>query len=183
MNDLINQVIGHYKITEEIALGGMGSVYKATNQKLNRTVAIKVINPNLMSNPGLINRFYKEAKIQARMSHINIVTVYDFFEHQNNHFLVMEYLDGESVDKIIKEKGPFDIVTALSMFKQMLSGLSHAHSKGVIHKDIKTSNFILTPTVIKITDFGISQLITESSDDTSNMGTLDYMSPEQILGN
>lgn len=183
MNDLINQVIGHYKITEEIALGGMGSVYKATNQKLNRTVAIKVINPNLMSNPGLINRFYKEAKIQARMSHINIVTVYDFFEHQNNHFLVMEYLDGESVDKIIKEKGPFDIVTALSMFKQMLSGLNHAHSKGVIHKDIKTSNFILTPTVIKITDFGISQLITESSDDTSNMGTLDYMSPEQILGN
>ena len=142
MNDLINQVIGHYKITEEIALGGMGSVYKATNQKLNRTVAIKVINPNLMSNPGLINRFYKEAKIQARMKHINIVTIYDFFEHQNNHFLVMEYLDGESVDKIIKEQGPFDIVTALSMFKQMLSGLSHAHSKGVIHKDIKTSNFI-----------------------------------------
>lgn len=183
MNGLINQIIGHYKITEEIALGGMGSVYKATNQKLNRTVAIKVINPNLMSNPSLINRFYKEAKIQARMKHINIVTVYDFFEHQNNHFLVMEYLDGESVDKIIKEKGPFDIVTALSMFKQMLSGLSHAHSKGVIHKDIKTSNFLLTPTVIKITDFGISQLITESSDDTSNMGTLDYMSPEQILGN
>jgi serine/threonine protein kinase len=183
MNDLINQVIGHYKITEEIALGGMGSVYKAINQKLNRTVAIKVINPNLISNPGLINRFYKEAKIQARMKHINIVTVYDFFEHQNNHFLVMEYLDGASVDKIIKEQGPFDIVTALSMFKQMLSGLSHAHSKGVIHKDIKTSNFLLTPTVIKITDFGISQLITESSDDTSNMGTLDYMSPEQILGN
>jgi serine/threonine protein kinase len=182
MNSLINQVIGQYKITEEIALGGMGSVYKAINKKLNRAVAIKVINPNLISNPSLINRFYKEAKNQAKMSHINIVTVYDFFEHQNNYFLVMEYLDGESVDKIIKENGPFDIVTALSMMKQMLSGLSHAHSKGVIHKDIKTSNFILTPTVIKITDFGISQLITEISDETDNMGTLDYMSPEQILG-
>ncbi|NIP30377.1 MAG: protein kinase, partial [Candidatus Dadabacteria bacterium] len=183
MCDLINKVIGHYKITEEIALGGMGKVYKALNQKLNRDVAIKVINPNLISNPNLINRFYKEAKIQAQMSHINIVTVYDFFEHNNNHFLVMEYLGGESVDKIIKEQGPFDIVTAISMMKQILAGLSHAHSKGVIHKDIKTSNFILTPTVIKITDFGISQLITEITDEKKIMGTLHYMSPEQILGN
>ena len=79
MSELINQTINHYKFTEEIALGGMGSVYKAINQKLNRIAAIKVINPNLISNPSLINRFYKEAKIQAKMSHINIVTVYDFF--------------------------------------------------------------------------------------------------------
>ncbi|NIP38762.1 MAG: protein kinase [Candidatus Dadabacteria bacterium] len=183
MNSLINEIIGHYKITEEIALGGMGTVYKAINQKLNRNVAIKVINPNLVSNPSLINSFYKEAKIQAKMSHINIVTVYDFFEHRNNYFLVMEYLDGETLDKIIEQEGPFDIASAISMMKQMLSGLSHAHSKGVIHRDIKTSNFMLTPTVIKITDFGISQLINEISDDTSNMGTLAYMSPEQILGN
>ena len=183
MSDLINKVIRHYKITDEIALGGMGKVYKATNQKLNRTVAIKVVNPNLISSPSIINRFYKEAKIQAKLSHINIVTVYDFFEHNNNHFLVMEYMGGESVDKIIKKNGPFDIVTSISMMKQMLAGISHAHSKGVIHKDIKTSNFILTPTVIKITDFGISQLITESSNETTRMGTLDYMSPEQLLDN
>lgn len=182
MNEFINQVIKHYRITEEIALGGMGTVYKAVNQKLNRDVAIKVINPNLVSNPGLVNSFYKEAKIQAKMNHINIVTVFDFFEHKNNHYLVMEYLGGESLDKIIEKKGPFDIVTSLSIFKQMLSGLIHAHAKAVIHKDIKSSNFIITPIAVKITDFGISQIITDNSNNNSHMGTLDYMSPEQILG-
>lgn len=182
MNSLINEVIHNYLIKEEIGTGGMGTVYKGSHLTLERTVAIKVINPNLLSNPALINRFYKEAKIHALLQHINIVTVYDFFDYKDNCFLVMEYINGDSIENIIKEKGAFDIVTALSIFKQMLTGLSYAHSKGVIHKDIKASNFLLTPSVVKITDFGISQLVTDSSATSTLYGTPKYMSPEQVLG-
>ena len=182
MDNLINKVIGSYHVDELIGTGGMGSVYKGRHTSLDRLVAIKVINPNLMSNPDAINRFYKEAKLHAKLQHINVVTVYDFLEFENNYFLIMEYVKGVSIDKLIAENGPIEVRTALSIFKQMLSGIEYAHSQGVIHRDIKTSNFLLTPTVVKITDFGISKLVTDSTKTVVKAGTPNYMSPEQIMG-
>ena len=182
---MVGNSIGNYKITEEIAHGGMGKVFKAIHNSLERTVAVKMIHPQLLSNKQIVKNFYNEAKIQAKLNHPNIATIYDFFEHENKHYVVMEYVEGESISKIIKHIGAFDIETALSIFKQILNGLMYAHSKNVIHKDIKTSNFLLTPNTVKIIDFGIAQILDETSKNSVSellIGTPKYMSPEQILG-
>ncbi len=182
---MVGNSIGNYKITEEIAHGGMGKVFKAVHTSLERTVAVKMIHPQLLSNKQIVNNFYNEAKIQAKLNHPNIATIYDFFEHEEKHYVVMEYVEGESISKIIKHIGAFDTEIALSIFKQILNGLMYAHSKNVIHKDIKTSNFLLTPNTVKIIDFGIAQILDESSKMAVSellIGTPKYMSPEQILG-
>ncbi|MCH6575037.1 MAG: serine/threonine protein kinase, partial [Bacteroidetes bacterium] len=131
-----------------------------------------------------IKRFYKEAKIQAQMTHPNIVTVFDFLEIENSYFLVMEYIEGESIGKIVKKQGPLEINFSLKIFKQILSGIAHAHSKGIIHRDIKPNNFILTEGEVKITDFGIAHIVSDSAHTVAGtvLGTPKYMSPEQILG-
>lgn len=181
---MVGNLIGNYRITEEIAHGGMGKVFKAMHISLERTVAVKMIHPQLLSNKQIVKNFYNEAKIQAKLNHPNIATIYDFFEHKNKHYVVMEYVEGESISKIIKHIGAFDIDTAISIFKQILNGLMYAHSKNVIHKDIKTSNFLLTPNTVKIIDFGIAQILDGSTKNHVSellIGTPKYMSPEQIL--
>ncbi len=184
MSDLSGQKVENYKIIESIGVGGMGEVYKAIHETLDRVVALKVIHPELLSNAEIIKRFYKEAKIQAQMTHPNIVTVFDFLEIENSYFLVMEYIEGESIGKIVKKQGPLEINFSLNIFKQILSGIAHAHSKGVIHRDIKPSNFILTEGEVKITDFGIAHIVSDSAHTVAGtvLGTPKYMSPEQILG-
>lgn len=181
----MDKLIGSYRITQEIARGGMGKVFKALHISLERTVAIKMIHPELLSNSKIVENFYNEAKIQAKLNHPNIATIYDFFEFENKHYVVMEFVEGESISRIIKHIGAFDIDIALSIFKQILSGLMYAHSKNVIHKDIKTSNFLLTPNTVKIIDFGIAQILDGSAKNTKTemlIGTPNYMSPEQISG-
>ena len=184
MSDLSGQKVENYKIIESIGVGGMGEVYKAIHETLDRVVALKVIHPELLSNAEIIKRFYKEAKIQAQMTHPNIVTVFDFLEVENSYFLVMEYIEGESIGKIVKKQGPLEINFSLKIFKQILSGIAHAHSKGVIHRDIKPNNFILTEGEVKITDFGIAHIVSDSAHTVAGtvLGTPKYMSPEQILG-
>ena len=184
MSDLSGQKVENYKIIESIGVGGMGEVYKAIHETLDRVVALKVIHPELLSNAEIIKRFYKEAKIQAQMTHPNIVTVFDFLEIENSYFLVMEYIEGESIGKIVKKQGPLEINFSLNIFKQILSGIAHAHSKGIIHRDIKPSNFILTEGEVKITDFGIAHIVSDSAHTVAGtvLGTPKYMSPEQILG-
>jgi serine/threonine-protein kinase len=184
MSELVGQKVENYKIIESIGVGGMGEVYKAIHETLDRVVALKVIHPELLSNAEIIKRFYKEAKIQAQMTHPNIVTVFDFLEIQNSYFLVMEYIEGESIGKIIKRQGPLEINFSLNIFKQILSGIAHAHSKGIIHRDIKPNNFILTDGEVKITDFGIAHIVSDSAHTIAGtvLGTPKYMSPEQILG-
>ena len=182
----VGKVIGNYKISQEIGHGGMGKVYKAIHLSLERVVAIKMIHPKLLSNNEMVARFYSEAKIQARLNHPNIVTVYDFFEFQDNHYIIMEFVEGESVSKIINHQGPFEVEDGTAFFMQILDGIDYAHRKNVVHKDIKTSNFILTGTNIKVTDFGIAQIIGGDSGLTSEnggiIGTPKYMAPEMILG-
>ena len=164
----MQKTIGSYRLIHEISSGGMGRVYKAIHTSLERTVAIKMIHPELLSDTRILENFYNEARIQAKLNHPNIATVYDFFEDENRHFVVMEYVEGESISKIIKHIGPFDTDTAISILKQVLKGLAYAHSKNVIHKDIKTSNFLLTPSTVKIIDFGIAQILDDSAKEKRN---------------
>jgi len=181
---IIGKTIGNYRITEEIGHGGMGRVYKGIHMTLDRVAAIKMINPRLLGDPEVINRFYKEAKIQAQLNHPNIVTVYDFLEVESGYFIVMEYVHGESLGKILWKHGPLGTPVAISVFKQILDGIGYAHSKGVIHRDIKPNNFLLTPSLVKISDFGIAQIICDTGLNANEgvVGTPKYMSPEQILG-
>ena len=181
----IGKVIGNYKISQEIGHGGMGKVYKAIHLSLERVVAIKMIHPKLLSNNEMVARFYSEAKIQAKLNHPNIVTVYDFFEFEDNHYIIMEFVEGESVSKVINHQGAFDVDYGTQIFLQILEGMSYAHKKNVIHKDIKTSNFILTSSNVQITDFGIAQIIGDpglTSESGGVIGTPKYMAPEMILG-
>lgn len=175
----------NYRITEVLGHGGMGRVYKAVHLSLDRIVAIKAIHPKLLNNDSIIKRFYHEARIQARLNHPNIVTVYDFFEQNGNYFIVMEFVEGESISKVISHQGAFEIRLGITIFRHVLDGISYAHKQGVIHKDIKTSNFLLTSTDVKITDFGIAQIIGDSQNNGPGdnvIGTPKYMSPEMILG-
>lgn len=181
----IGKVIGNYKISQEIGHGGMGKVYKAIHLSLERIVAIKMIHPKLLSNNEMVARFYSEAKIQAKLNHPNIVTVYDFFEFEDNHYIIMEFVEGESVSNIINHHGAFDVDYGTKIILQILEGMSYAHKKNVIHKDIKTSNFILTSTNVQITDFGIAQIVGDTelaSEGGGVIGTPKYMAPEMILG-
>jgi serine/threonine protein kinase len=184
VDEMTGKTVGKYKIIEELGNGGMGRVYKAIHLTLNRVVAVKMIHPDLVDNQDLIKRFYKEAKTQAQLNHQNIVTVYDFLEIGGNYFIIMEYVHGVSVGKIVSEQGPFEPYIALSIFRQILTGIGYAHLKKVIHRDIKPNNFILTPSNVKITDFGIAQIIGDTGLAATEavFGTPRYMSPEQILG-
>lgn len=183
--DIIGKKIGNYEIIERIGEGGMGKVYKGIHNTLDRIVALKMINPELVNNTEIIGRFYNEAKIHAQLNHPNIVTVYDFIKQNDNYYIVMEYVKGESIGNIIKDQGPFEVNIAINIFNQIFSGIYHAHKKGIIHRDVKPNNFILTPNVVKITDFGIAHIISNTgyTMDGSMLGTPKYMSPEQILGN
>lgn len=178
-------VIGHYKIIDKVGEGGMGVIYKAEHATLEQTVAIKALSPSFSSNSDLRERFVREARIQAKLSHPNVVNIHNFFEFEGNYYLVMEYVEGETLEGIIKTKGLISPDRCLQMFSQILCGVGYAHSKGIIHRDIKPSNIIVNPDGnIKITDFGIAKIVGDLKNTQTGikMGTLWYMSPEQVKG-
>ncbi|PIW69786.1 MAG: hypothetical protein COW08_05270 [Ignavibacteriales bacterium CG12_big_fil_rev_8_21_14_0_65_30_8] len=181
---MIGRNIEHYKIVEVLGKGGMGVVYKAFDLKLERFVALKILNSDLLSNPHFLERFKREAKHQAKLNHPNIVPVYGFTEENGILGIIMEYVSGETVESLITRLGKLELQYALSIIKQTLSGIGYAHSKGFIHRDIKPSNIILNNDgVVKIMDFGISKSLTEGRALTktgTKIGTILYMSPEQV---
>ena len=181
---MIGKTITNYRITEEIGNGSTGRVYKASHLTLDRVFAIKMIHPGLLGNLEVIARFYKEAKTLVQLDHPNIVTVYDFLEVSGGYFIIMECVRGESLGKILSRQGAFEAHVAVLIFRQILDGVCCAHSKGVIHRDIKPSNLILATGFVKITDFGIRQIIcgTDLAMTGGVLGAPKYMSPEQILG-
>jgi serine/threonine protein kinase len=178
----VNQ-IGRYQIIEKLGEGGMGVVYKALDPSLDRYVAIKVLTPETVATPELLQRFQIEAKAQARLSHTNIATLHSFEQAGNTWLIVMEYLDGESFEQMVRRRGPIPSAEAVPLFRQALLGIGFAHRMGVIHRDIKPSNIMVTQSgIVKVMDFGIAkvaggQRLTRTG---TRVGTVAYMSPEQI---
>ena len=182
---MIGQVIDHYRITEKIGQGGMGEVYKAVDVNLDRVVAIKVLNRELSQDANLIQRFQAEAKTQAQMNHPNICTLYNFFNHGGQLFMVMEFIEGMNLEQLVHQRGPIPFPEAIPLFQQALFGLSQAHRMGVIHRDIKPSNIIINRQgIVKVMDFGIARVVGHSRLTRTGLqvGTLYYMCPEQIQG-
>lgn len=185
MENLVGKKIENYEILSQIGKGGMGEVYLAHDLKLDRRVAIKILGSAVVDNAKFIERFKREAKNQAQLSHPNIVTVYGFIEYHNLLGIVMEFVDGESLDKIIYRQKRLHIYDAIYITRQVLAGLGYAHTKGFVHRDIKPSNIILNKEgVAKIVDFGISKSLFDKgvTNTGAKIGTVLYMSPEQIMG-
>lgn len=185
MENLVGKKIENYEILSQIGKGGMGEVYLAHDLKLDRRVAIKILGSAVVDNAKFIERFKREAKNQAQLSHPNIVTVFGFIEYHNLLGIVMEYVDGESLDKIIYRQKRLHIYDAIYITRQILAGLGYAHTKGFVHRDIKPSNIILNKEgIAKIVDFGISKSLFDKgvTHTGAKIGTVLYMSPEQIMG-
>jgi serine/threonine protein kinase len=177
--------IRKYKIIEEIGRGGMGIVYKGEDVELGRTVAIKTIAAQLAFDQQSIARFMKEAKILAKLQHPNIVLIYDFIKEADMGFLIMEYIQGETVTARLAKDERFAVGQAAKIVNNVASALAHAHKQGIIHRDIKPENVMITKDgVVKVTDFGIAKLAmgTRTTLTKATPGTPCYMSPEQAMG-
>src|SRR5437762_4397741 len=138
-----NLVLGNYRIIDKLGEGGMGMVLKAEHTRMERLVALKVLSPHIVKQPGALQRFLREVKAAARLSHPNIVTAYDADEVKGTHFLVMEYVDGQDLSSLVRTQGRLPIDKALNCVLQAARGLDYAHRHGVIHRDIKPSNLLL----------------------------------------
>jgi len=182
---MIGQNVQNYTITAYLGEGGMGTVYKASDTMLGREVALKMLHGTLISQPQFLERFKKEARVLAQLLHPNIAVIYNFIGQDNNHFMVMEYVEGNNLDALLRKHKllPYNII--VPMFLQVLEGLHHAHKKGIFHRDIKPSNLILTPdATVKLMDFGIAKIAGEQRMTQVNrvVGTIEYMAPELIEG-
>jgi serine/threonine-protein kinase len=174
--------IGKYEVVETLGKGGMGVVYKAIDPRIGRTVAIKMMTGTFADNPDLLQRFYREAQSTGMLHHANIVIVHDLGDVDGTPYLVMEYLDGEALDKMISARRKLSLVAKLDIIIQMLEGLHYAHERNIVHRDVKPANImVLKDGAVKIVDFGIARLGDASLTRTGQVvGTVNYMSPEQI---
>jgi serine/threonine protein kinase len=186
--------LGQYRILDELGRGGMGRVYKALHTIMGRVVAIKVISPELVQNPIAVEWFRREVRASTHLVHPNIVMAYDANEAEGLHFLVMEYVEGVTLDALLKQSGPLPIENACALMRQAALGLQHAQEKGMVHRDIKPGNLLIPRTdgdqpaeiLVKIVDFGLARLQNKTSGDTIQLrpeagvlGTPDFISPEQ----
>jgi predicted Ser/Thr protein kinase len=190
-----------YRVLELLGVGGMGAVYRAEHQLMERTVALKVINRSLTDNPAMVERFRREVKAAAKLSHPNIVHAYDADQAGDTHFLVMEYVEGTSLARLATEQGRLPVAQACDYVRQAALGLQHAHERGMVHRDIKPHNLMLTPDgQVKILDFGLARFAMEATpagalltaaapapaagESLTQVGTVvgtpDYIAPEQI---
>jgi tRNA A-37 threonylcarbamoyl transferase component Bud32 len=179
--------LGKYDVLGIVGHGGMGVVFKAFDEKLRRTVAIKVLNRQLASSAVARRRFIREARAAAGINHENVVTIYAVEEHRDCPFIVMEYVGGGSLREHIRKHRCLEPLEAIRLSKEIAAGLAAAHAQGVIHRDIKPSNVMLEEGAVrvKITDFGLARAATDNIDLTSRgvaVGTAAYMSPEQVGG-
>ena len=178
-------MLGNYLIINQIGEGGMGVVYKAMDTVLDRTVALKILPPHLLQNPDFMHRFRTEAYAQARLHHPNIVTLYSMLEIPAGFVLVMEFVEGQTLQQRIHSDGPLEAGVALHIFEQALRGVIAAHQMGIVHRDLKPDNIFIThKNEVKIMDFGVAKILDnkEPTRSRSMVGTLLYISPEQING-
>jgi len=174
-----------YVLEERIGAGGVGEVWRARHERLDKPVAIKLILPHLYQDENIYNRFVQEAVATANLEHPNIVSVYDFFSINDDAFLVMSYIDGGSLQDRLKNRRRLSVSEALHIAGDILGALNFAHQKGIVHRDVKPSNILLSPdSHAYLVDFGIALVLgkTRITRFGANVGTPDYMSPEQIRG-
>ena len=182
-----NQLVsGRYRIKSLIGSGGMANVYKAYDEESQRIVALKVLKDEHRGDMEFVRRFEREAQAVLMLSHENIVRSYDVGEDDGISYIVLEYVEGKTLKEIIKEEGPLSPKTAVNYACQVLDALSHAHERGIIHRDVKPQNVIITPRgKAKLTDFGIARdaaATTRTFAGTNVIGSVHYISPEQARG-
>jgi len=192
---MIGQTVGSYRITAKVSVGGMGTVYRAEHTLIGKPAAVKVLHPELTGNRDIVNRFFNEAKATTSIQHPGIVEVFDFGYLPSGHaFLVMEFLDGMSLGRRVKERGLSSEGEAAMLLRAVCSALSAAHAKGIVHRDLKPDNIFMVPDpdaalgerpklldfgIAKLTDIGLAGSATKTG---AVMGTPTYMSPEQCKG-
>ena len=182
-------VAGKYRLLELLGVGGMGAVYLCEHMFMKRLVAVKVLPVEKLQDPSALMRFYREARAVAALDHPNIVRAYDIDKVDQMHFLVMEYVDGASLQELVARHGPLDPLRAADYVAQSAHGLHHASHLGMVHRDIKPGNLLLERTgVIKILDMGLARFfdqthdnVTEKFDNNCVLGTADYLAPEQAV--
>ena len=185
MSFAVGENVGAYRIVEQLGQGGMATVFKAYHPALDRYVAIKVLHPFFMQDPGFLTRFQREARIVARLDHPHIVPIYDSAEHRGHPYLVMRFIEGETL-KARTQRGPLDFAETLRIITAIGQALTYAHAQGVLHRDIKPSNALLsTEGGVYLTDFGLARMA-EAGESTISRdmvaGTPHYISPEQAKG-
>jgi serine/threonine protein kinase/tetratricopeptide (TPR) repeat protein len=184
---LVWRVLSHYRLEEPLGAGGMGVVYRATDLKLGRAVAIKLLSRQLAGDEGAKARLLREARSASALDHPNIGVIYEIGDHDGELFIAMALYEGETLKQRL-EKGPLPLEEALAICRQILLGLQAAHAAGIVHRDIKPANILLTGNgTVKILDFGLAKLVSDSQAQTMTrageaMGTVLYMSPEQLRG-
>jgi serine/threonine protein kinase len=178
--------IGKYKVLERLGSGGMGSVFLCEHKFMRRRVAVKVLPTAKAADPSSLERFYREAKASGAVKHPNIVHAYDIDQDENLHFLVMEYVDGASLQEIVKKSGPLSVERACHYMSQAAAALDHASRAGLVHRDIKPGNILVDRHgVVKILDMGLARFFNDDEDmltrkyDENVLGTADYLAPEQ----
>ena len=184
-------LLGSYVLVEKLGEGGMGQVFKARNWKLGRIVAIKLIRKERLVGGDAVRRFHREIRAAAALDHPNVIRAYDADEADGAHFLVMEYAEGKDLAQLVKEQGPLPPPRACDCARQAALGLQHAYERGLVHRDIKPQNLLLTPSgAVKVLDLGLARLGHDGADgdltslvtqEGAIMGTPDYMAPEQTL--
>ena len=187
---MIGETLGHYRILEKIGAGGMGEVYRARDEHLNRDVAIKVLPAGTLADEHARHRFRKEAEVLAKLNHAHIAAVHDFDTQNGVDFLAMEFVERETLAERL-QRGPVPEKELVRVGAQGAEGLAEAHEQGVIHRDLKPGNIKVTPKgQVKILDFGLAKLLRPVSEATAESltetqavaGTLPYMAPEQLRG-
>src|SRR5262245_54671074 len=191
---MIGKTLRNYRITDKIGVGGQGAVYKATDVKLGRTVVIKVLPEELVAKEANLRRFDREARLASSLDHPNICTIFDFDEVEGVNFIAMQYVEGKNVRQLVAGR-PLELKTAVLIALQVADALAVAHSRGIIHRDIKSGNVMVTPAgQVKVLDFGLAKLLDENEAATSGIhhteltevgvpyGTATYAAPEQARG-
>src|SRR5437762_12470951 len=192
---MIGKTLHHYRILEKLGVGGQGTVYKATDTKLGRTVVIKVLPPELTAKEANLKRFEREARLASSLDHPNICTIFDLDEAEGHHFIAMQYVEGRNVRQLVGGH-PLELKSALLIAIQVTDALAAAHARGIIHRDIKSGNVMVTPSgQVKILDFGLAKLLDVTDDSSKSTihqteltevgvpyGTATYAAPEQARG-
>ena len=191
---MLGKTLRNYRITEKLGVGGQGAVYKAVDNKLGRTVVIKLIPPELSAREINLKRFEREARLASSLDHPNICTIFDLDEQDGQHFIAMQYVEGKNVRQLVAGR-PLELKTALLIGVQVADALAAAHSRGIVHRDIKSGNVMVTPSgQVKVLDFGLAKLLDEAQAATSGIhhteltevgvpyGTATYAAPEQARG-